>query len=64
MLNLHSDDAASKVVEWYLAKLKVSKKFSIAGQTILQAGDISVVIVGGDGGAEILITQGSKDSKK
>lgn len=64
VLNLHSDDAASKVVEWYVSKLRVIKKVSIAGQTILQAGNIGVVVMGGDDGAEILITQGSKDSKK
>jgi hypothetical protein len=64
VLTLHSEDAASKVAKWYTAKLKTAKKVSIAGQTILEAGDIVVVIMGGDDGAEILITQGGKDSKK
>lgn len=60
VLKLHSDDAASKVAEWYISKLKLSKKISIAGQTILKSGDIGVVIMGGDDGAEILITQGKE----
>jgi hypothetical protein len=64
VLTLHSEDAASKVAKWYTAKLKTAKKVSIAGQTILEAGDIVVVIMGGDDGAEILITQGGKASKK
>jgi len=62
-LKLHSDDAASKVAKWYLSKLKVTNKFSIAGQTIIQAGDTNVVIMGGDDGAEILITVSNKNSK-
>lgn len=61
VLNLHSDDAATKVADWYIARLKVAKKISIAGQTILQAGDIGVVIMGGDEGTEILITRGGEE---
>jgi hypothetical protein len=64
VLSLHSEDATSKVAKWYEARLKVTKKVSIVGQTILEAGDIVVVIMGGNEGAEILITQSSKDSKK
>jgi len=64
VLTLHSEDAASKVAKWYAAKLKVTKNVSFVGQTILEAGDIVVVIMGGEGGAEILITQGGKNSKK
>jgi hypothetical protein len=64
VLKLHSDDAASKVVKWYTSRLKVTDKFSIVGQTVLQAGDTNVVIMGGDDGAEIRITQSNKDSKK
>ena len=57
VLSLHSEDATSKVAKWYEARLKVTKRVSIAGQTILEAGDIVVVIMGGNQGAEILITQ-------
>lgn len=64
VLQLHSDDAARKVVDWYVAKLKASKKVSIVGQTILQAGDISVLIIGDDGGTQILITWGGEDPDK
>src|SRR6266478_5143535 len=63
VLALHTEDAASKVAKWYAEKLKITKKVSIAGQTILEAGDIVVLIMGGEGGAEILITQGGKNSK-
>ena len=64
VLKLHTDDATSKVVAWYIARLKVTNKYSIAGQTMLQAGDTNVMIMGGDDGAEILITQSNKDSGK
>ena len=57
-LQLHSEDATRKVVDWYVARMKGAKKVSIVGQTILQAGDITVMIMGGDDGAEILITRG------
>lgn len=58
VLQLQSDDAAVKVAEWYIARLKITKKVAIAGQTILRAGDIGVVIFGSDEGAQILITRG------
>lgn len=62
VLQLHSDDAARKVADWYVARLRVTKKVvSIVGQTILQAGDIGVVIVGDDEGAQILITRGGSE---
>lgn len=61
VLTLHSDDAAGKVAAWYIARLKVTKKVAIAGQTILQAGDIGVVIMGSDEGAQILITRGGEE---
>jgi zinc ribbon protein len=61
VLNLHSDDAASTVAAWYEAKLKVAKKISFVGQTILEAENIKVMIFGGDEGAEILITRISGD---
>lgn len=62
VLQLHSNDSSKKVADWYIAKLKVTKKvFSMVGQTILQAGDISVVIVGDDDGAQILITRGGSE---
>jgi len=61
VLQLHSNDSSEKVADWYIAKLKVTKKvFSMVGQTILQAGDISVVIVGDDDGAQILISRGER----
>jgi hypothetical protein len=42
----------------------VSKKISIVGQTILKAGDIGVVIMGGDEGTEILITRGGEEKEQ
>jgi hypothetical protein len=63
VLQLHSDDATKKVADWYSARLKTAKRVSIVGQTILQAGDTHVVIVGDDNGSEILITRGS-DNKR
>lgn len=61
VLQLQSDDAARKVADWYVAKLRIAKKVSIAGQTILQAGDIGVVIMGSDEGTQILITRGGEE---
>ena len=61
VLTLQSDDSARKVAAWYIAKLKVTKKVAIAGQTILQSGDIGVVITGSDEGAQILITRGGEE---
>ena len=61
VLQLTSYDSAKKVADWYIARLKVTKKVSIAGQTILQAGDIGVVITGSDEGAMILITRGGSE---
>lgn len=61
VLTLQSDDSARKVADWYIAKLKITKKVAIAGQTILQAGDIGVVITGSDEGAQILITRGGDE---
>ena len=61
VLQLQSDDPAVKVAAWYIARLKITKKVAIAGQTILQAGDIGVVITGSDEGAQILITRGGDE---
>ncbi len=61
VLKLHTDDAARTVSDWYIARLRLAKKVSIVGQTILQAGDIGVVIMGGDEGTEILITRGGEE---
>jgi len=62
VLKLHSNDTVRKVADWYIARLKTAKKVDIVGRTtILQAGDISVVIMGGEGGAEILITRGGEE---
>ena len=61
VLQLHSDDATRTVSDWYIARLRGAKKVSIVGQTILKAGDIGVVIVGGDEGTEILITRGGSE---
>jgi len=61
VLQLQSDDSAAKIADWYVARLKITKKVSIAGQTILKAGDIGVVIFGSDEGAQILITKGGEE---
>lgn len=58
VLQLQTNDSARKVADWYLARLKVAKKVEVVGQTFLQAGDIGVMIMGGDEGAQILITRG------
>ena len=61
MVKLHSDDAASTIADWYKARLKVTKTTEIFGQTILNARDINVIVLGGDEGAEIIITRGEGD---
>jgi hypothetical protein len=61
VLKLHSDDSSTKVADWYKARLRVTKTTEILGQTIMRAGDINVIIFGGDEGAEILITRGDGD---
>jgi hypothetical protein len=61
VLTLQTDDSARKVAAWYIAKLKITKKFAIAGQTFLQAGDTGVVITGSDEGAQIIITRGGEE---
>lgn len=61
VLNLQSDDAVTTVADWYMARLKRAEKVSILGPTILKAGDISVVIIPGDGGTNILITRGGDE---
>jgi zinc ribbon protein len=58
VLQLTSDDSASTVADWYSARLKPTKTVHIIGQTILKAGDIGVVIMGGESGSQILITKG------
>jgi zinc-ribbon domain len=61
MVTLQSDDPARKVAAWYTSRLQITKNISIAGQTILKAGDIGIVITGGDDGAQILITRGGEE---
>jgi len=61
VLTLRSEDAVGKVAAWYIARLNITKKVVIAGQTILQAGDIGVVITGSEEGAQILITRGGDE---
>ena len=61
VLQLVSDDPAATVADWYVAKLKITKKIAVAGQTILRAGNIGVVIIGTDEGAQILITKGDEE---
>ncbi|HLF83736.1 MAG TPA: zinc ribbon domain-containing protein [Blastocatellia bacterium] len=61
VLQLQSDDPAVKVARWYIARLKITKKVATAGQTILRAGDIGVVIMGSDEGVQILITRGGEE---
>lgn len=63
VLKLHTDDSAKKVVDWYQARLKGNKKITIVGQTILQAGETTVVVIDAEG-TEILITSGGEDSEK
>jgi len=58
VVQLRTSDSVRKVADWYMARLKITKKVEIAGQTILKAGDIGVMIFGGDDGAQILITRG------
>ena len=58
VVQLRTNDSVKKVADWYMARLKITKKVEIAGQTILKAGEIGVMIFGGDDGAQILITRG------
>ena len=58
VLQLTSDDSASTVADWYSARLKPTKTVHIIGQTILKAGDIGVLIMGGESGSQIWITKG------
>lgn len=58
VLQLMSDDSAKTVADWYAARLKSAKTIHVIGQTILKAGDIGVVIMGGENGSQILITKG------
>jgi hypothetical protein len=58
MVQLVSNDAASKVADWYAKKLKTTEKVTVIGQTILKAGDITVLIMGSEDGAQIIITRG------
>ena len=61
VLGLDSNDAAKRVADWYIARLKVAKKFEIVGQTILEAEDLVVMVMGSDSGSKILITRGDKN---
>ena len=61
VLTLESDDAAKTIADWYIARLNVTKKVQILGQTILKAGDLDVMIMGSDSGAQILITRGGEE---
>ncbi len=62
VLQLECDAPVRTVAEWYRARLKVTKTISIVGQTILKAGDIGVVIMGGEAGAQIIITRGDGEN--
>lgn len=62
VLQLRSNDSVAKVAEWYIARLKNTKRVDVAGQVILKAGDIGVMIFGGDGGSQILITRGGEEN--
>jgi hypothetical protein len=64
VLQLQSNDSIRKVVDWYLDRLKAAKKVSIVGQTILQSGEMTVLIVGGEDVTEILITRESDGSSR
>ena len=57
-LQLASDDSASTVADWYSARFKAAKTVHVVGQTILKAGDTTIIIVGGDGGSQIMISKG------
>lgn len=57
VLSLHSDDSSRKVADWYAARLKDAKKVSFIGQTVFQTEELGVVIIGGEGGTQILITR-------
>ncbi|MFY9607474.1 MAG: zinc-ribbon domain-containing protein [Blastocatellia bacterium] len=62
VLQLRTKDSASKVVEWYIARLKPTEHIKLpGGDAILRAGDIAVVIGSGDEGTSIMITRGGDD---
>jgi hypothetical protein len=61
VVTLQSDDPATRVADWYIARLRIDKKVTVVGQTILKAGEITLVITGGQDGAQILITRGGDE---
>lgn len=61
VVTLTTDASSRDVADWYISRLGITKKVAIAGQTILKAGDIGVVITGGEEGTTILITRGGSE---
>lgn len=61
VLILNSDASSSAVADWYIARLQVTEKVSILGQTVLKAGTLKVVIVGSPQGTKIIMTRSSGD---
>jgi hypothetical protein len=62
VLHLRTTDPASKVIEWYLARIKPTEHIRLpGGSAILRAGDIAVVIGSGEGETSIMITRGDDD---
>jgi zinc ribbon protein len=63
MLQLQTKDSASKVVEWYIARLNPTEHNKLpGGNAILRAGDIVVVIGSGEDGTSIMITRGGDEA--
>ncbi|MEK6301950.1 MAG: zinc ribbon domain-containing protein [Acidobacteriota bacterium] len=59
ILNLQTKDSTSKVIAWYIAKLKPTEHMNMPfGNAILRSGDIAVVINGTEDGTNILIKLG------
>lgn len=62
VLHLRTTDPASRVVEWYTARLKPTEHIKLpGGNAILKGGDIAVVIGSSEEGTSIMITRGDED---
>lgn len=62
VLQLQTTDSASRVVEWYIARLKPTQHNKRPGGIeILRAGDITVLISSGEDETSIMITRGDDD---
>lgn len=61
MIQLRTSDPLNKVSDWYIQKLGSAKKVLIpGGSTILKTDSLTVIVTGGEEGAQIMLTQGNQ----